>query len=50
MVNKFTIALTGAGGNIGANLIFLLAKDFQPFDNCLINLNLIDIEKTHGRL
>jgi len=28
MSKEFTIALTGAAGNIGSNLIFLLAKDF----------------------
>lgn len=50
MVNEFTISLTGAAGNIGSNLIFLLAKDFQPLPNCLINLKLIDLNKYYSKM
>lgn len=50
MIKEYTIALTGASGNIGSNLIFLLGKDFLPNGNIAINLRLVDIPKQLHRL
>ena len=48
--NTFTISLTGAAGNIGSILSFLLLKEKYLSNNTKIRLKLVDLPQTHKKL
>lgn len=48
--NTFTISLTGAAGNIGSILSFLLLKEKYLPNNRKIRLKLVDLPQTHNKL